>query len=259
VAHEFGIPLEKITIKPSNNLIGANSDCTGGAITSELASYATIKACQQIKERMERVKKGLDNPSWEELVSQCQKAAIDMRGTYMYTPNDEDVKPYDIYGCNLTEVEVDVLTGEFKIVRLDIIEDAGKSLSPEIDIGQIEGSLVMGLGLWTEEKVVFDPESGRLLTKNTWEYKVPFPKCIPEELNIVIMKNAPNPFGVLRSKATGEPPLCLSVAALFAIKNAIKAARKDAGNTDWFPLDGPVTPEVVVNLSLTNPQAHFLF
>ncbi|CAG7720323.1 unnamed protein product [Allacma fusca] len=258
-AHTLGIPLSKIAVKATNNLVTANSDTTGGAITSELVSYATVKSCEQILERMAPIKKGLEDPSWEELVQKSNQSGIDLRGTYQYSLNDPDVKPYDIYGVNLTEVEVDILTGEFKIVRLDLVEDAGKSLSPEIDIGQIEGSLVMGLGLWSEEKLVFHPETGRLLTRNTWEYKIPFPKCIPEDMRIVIMRNATNPFGVLRSKATGEPPLCLSVAVLFAIKNAIKAARRDAGNTDWFQLDGPVTPEDVVRLSLTDPGAHFRY
>ncbi|CAG7835136.1 unnamed protein product [Allacma fusca] len=256
-AHTLGIPMSKIAVKAANNLTAANSDCTGGAITSELVCYAITRACQQIAERMAPIKKGLEDPSWEELVQKCNQGGIDLRGTYQYSANDADVKPYDIYGANLTEVEVDILTGEFKIVRLDLVEDAGKSLSPEIDIGQIEGSLVMGLGLWSEEKLVFDPETGRLLTRNTWEYKVPLPKCIPEDIRIVIMRNAPNPLGVLRSKATGEPPLCLAVAVLFAIKNAIKAARSDAGNTEWFQLDGPVTPEDVVRLSLTNSGEHF--
>ncbi|CAG7720322.1 unnamed protein product [Allacma fusca] len=258
-AHTLGIPLSKVAVKASNNLIAANTSVTAAGVTSELASYATIRACEQILERMAPIKKGLEDPSWEELVQKCNQGGIDLRGTYQYSANDVDVKPYDIYGVNLTEVEVDILTGEFKIVRLDLIEDAGKSLSPEIDIGQIEGSLVMGLGLWSEERLIFDPETGRLLTRNTWEYKVPFPKCIPEDMRIVIMRNGNNPFGVLRSKSTGEPALCVAVAVLFAIKNAIKAARKDAGNTEWFQLDGPVTPEDVVRLSLTDPVDHFQY
>jgi xanthine dehydrogenase/oxidase len=164
------------------------------------------------------------------------------------------VKPYNIWALNVTEVQIDVLTGEFKIVRMDLIEDAGKSLSPLVDIGQVEGCLVMGIGLWTQEKIVYDENTGQMLTNNTWEYKAPFPKCIPEDMRISFMRNAPNPFGVLGSKATGEPPLCTASAVFFAIKAAIAEARKDAGNMEWFDLDAPVTPEDVVKHCLVDPE-----
>ncbi|CAL8082610.1 unnamed protein product [Orchesella dallaii] len=140
-----------------------------------------------------------------------------------------------------------------QIERVDIIEDAGKCLNLEIDIGQVEGALIMGIGFWTTEKLVYSNGSPGLLTYNTWQYKPPIPKDIPEDIRITLLKDAPNPYGILRSKATAEPPLCSSVCVLFALKNAIFAARKEAGNSEWFRLDGLVTPEDILLKCLTFP------
>lgn len=87
----------------------------------------------------------------------------------IWPPNPSDGPAnYDIWAACITEVEVDVLTGEKNVVRTDIIQDTGMSMSPEVDLGQIEGAFVMALGLWTSEEIKFDPQTGRLLTRDTW-------------------------------------------------------------------------------------------
>ena len=80
----------------------------------------------------------------------------------------------------MAEVELDVLTGETNIVRVDIVEDTGTSVNPEVDVGQVEGAFVMSLGMWLTEQLRYDPDTGRLLTRDTWEYKVPSSKDIPQ-------------------------------------------------------------------------------
>jgi len=149
-------------------------------------------------------------------------------------------------------LKIDVLTGEYKVSRTDIYEDTGKSLSPMVDLGQIEGGYIHGQGYWTTEKIVHDEKTGELLTNNTWDYKVPFSKDIPEDFRISLLSNTPNPYGVLRSKATGEPSTDAAFAVVLAMRNAIASARQDAGNTDWFEMSGPVTPEDIARLCLTN-------
>lgn len=99
----------------------------------------------------------------------------------------------------MSEVEVDVLTGVYQITRVDILEDTGSSTSPLIDIGQIEGAFIMGVGLWTTEETIFTSE-GRLLTNRTWTYKVPCAQDIPIDFRVKMPKNNPNPAGVLFSK-----------------------------------------------------------
>lgn len=98
-----------------------------------------------------------------------------------------------------TEVEVDILTGVHQINRVDLLEDTGDSMSPCIDIGQIEGAYIMGLGFWTTEKTVYNSE-GRILTDRTWNYKIPCALDIPIDFRVKFPKDNPNPNGVLHSK-----------------------------------------------------------
>lgn len=100
-----------------------------------------------------------------------------------------------------TEVEVDILTGKHLITRVDLMEDTGNSMSPEIDIGQVEGAYVMGQGYWTTEEVVMS-EKGEILSKNTWTYKPPGAKDIPLDFRVKFPKNNPNPIGILKSKGS---------------------------------------------------------
>jgi len=257
VAHTLKIPLESVRVKPTNNLVAPNSQATGGSITSEFVCFAAMESCKILNKRMEPIKEKMKDAAWEKLVSACYDEGIDLRAQYWPSARDQ-LKGYDVFGVNLTEVEVDMLTGEYKIVRVDVIEDAGKSLSQAIDVGQVEGATIMGLGLWTMEKLEYDENTGELLTDSTWEYKVPFPKDIPEDFRITLLQNAPNPLGILRSKAVGEPPLCMSVCVLFALRNAIDSARADAGNTEYYQLDGPVTQEDVLRLSLSSKDNFIL-
>lgn len=107
--------------------------------------------------------------------------------------------PYLIYGVVVSEVEVDILTGNHIVTRVDLIEDVGDSISPMVDIGQIEGAFIMGLGYWTTENLIYN-KSGKLLTDTTWNYKVPGAQDIPVNFRVEIPKNNPNPVGVLHSK-----------------------------------------------------------
>ena len=112
---------------------------------------------------------------------------------------------YNVWAVAVTEVEVDILTGEMYVVRADLLEDAGLSTSPIVDIGQVEGAFIMGLGLWTSEEIKHDPTTGQLLTMNTWEYKPPAAKDIPQDFRVTLLKNARNPMGVMSSKGSILP------------------------------------------------------
>lgn len=104
----------------------------------------------------------------------------------------------------------------------------------------------MGMGYWLQEELIYDKTNGQLLTNRTWNYKPPTAKDIPIDFRIKFMHNSSNPFGVLRSKATGEPSTCMSIVTLFAVRDAIDAARKDAGLTDpWYELHTPATVEKI--------------
>ncbi|XP_070499175.1 uncharacterized protein [Chironomus tepperi] len=243
-AFKLGIPLEKIQIKPSNTLVAPNSIVTGGSLGSEVACYAVAKACEILNERLKPIKDKDRNADWGKIIDDAYNSNVYLQATYMY--KSTDVKSYDIWGTSCAEVEVDILTGNILINRVDIMEDVGESLSPGIDVGQVEGGFVMGLGYWLTESLVYDRITGELLTNRSWNYKPPGAKDIPIDFRINFLKKSSNPFGVLRSKATGEPSTAMAVVVLCALHHALDSARKDAGtvgNGYQFKLGAPTTVE----------------
>ncbi|GBP91387.1 Xanthine dehydrogenase [Eumeta japonica] len=232
-AHMLGVPLDKISVKPSNSFATPNAMVTGGSIGSESVAFATVKACQKIMKKLEPIREKLKNPTWEELIKEAYNDGVDLQDTYMAVPVKE-IKPYDVYGVVILELELDVLTGNHEVLRVDLLEDTGRSLSPEIDVGQIEGAFIMGLGYWTYERLIYDEVTGELLTDRTWTYKPPGIKDIPRDMRIYFRRNTKNEFGVLQSKATGEPALCLAVVVTHALREAAQAARLDVGLPDQW-------------------------
>ncbi|XP_017888813.1 xanthine dehydrogenase/oxidase-like isoform X2 [Ceratina calcarata] len=255
-AHTLGIDLSLVTVKPTNNLTAPNNMVTGGSVTSETCAYATLQACKELLNRLEPIKQQLGgNPSWQELLMAAYNKNVDLCAQYMYSTDDQDLKAYPIYGVAITEVQIDVLTGQHVVERVDILEDCGRSMNPEVDLGQVEGSFVMGMGYWTTEDLIYDPSTGQLTNNRTWNYKPPGAKDIPVDFRVYFRQNAPNNATVLRSKATGEPPLCLSYTVPIAIRYALDSARKDAGNNDpWYQLDAPLTTEKILLSSLTSKE-----
>jgi xanthine dehydrogenase/oxidase len=175
------------------------------------------------------------------------------------------------YSAACVEVELDVLTGETTILRADVVYDGGKCLNPAIDVGQVEGGFVQGLGYVTSEELSYQPADsdpapsptrpapGALYTVNTWEYKPPAAQSIPLEMNIMMFPRelaggAPeDPGDIMSAKEIGEPPMTLAVAAFFAIKRAVLAARKDRGHDEWFQMASPATVERVRQACLVEP------
>jgi xanthine dehydrogenase/oxidase len=160
------------------------------------------------------------------------------------------------YSAALSVVEVDILTGEIKILTSDVVYDMGWSMNPALDIGQVEGAFVQGIGYLTSEKLVFEPEGvdkGRLNTTNTWRYKIPAVTEIPLELNTYLFpRNLASVAGipddaneVFSAKEVGEPPLVLANSVFFAIKAAIRASRVERGLDGLFRFDAPATVQEV--------------
>ncbi|KAL8614120.1 hypothetical protein ACOMHN_026337 [Nucella lapillus] len=257
-AYELDVPLSLIRVKKSSSMGNANSITTGGSITSELNALGVQKCCEALKARMKPVRDQLGNPSWQTLVSQCYAQGIDLSARFYTDPQDRYDAHYNVYGAAVAEAELDVLTGQSQLTRVDMLYDCGDSMNPEIDIGQVEGGFVMGLGYHLTEKVRLDSLSGVLLTDGTWEYKPPMPKDLPVDFRISLLKDAPNPLGVLRSKTAGEPPLVMATSALFAIKHAAEAARQEIEADNFFPLNSPALVEDVQRACLVQPS-QFLF
>ena len=143
----------------------------------------------------------------------------------------------------ISEVIIDTLTGEWKLLRADLLHDAGKSLNPAIDIGQVEGAFIQGMGWLTSEELVWHPQTGALLTHAPSTYKIPTANDVPRVFNTRLYDNGNVEDSIHRSKAVGEPPLLLPFSVFFAIRDAVAAAGD--GNDDPV-LSAPATPEAIL-------------
>ncbi len=251
-AEALGVPLESVRIMPTRTDKVPNTSATAASSGSDLNGAAVRHACDQIVERLRDVaatmleadasditfqngevqradiSTGLTFP---EVVEKAYLERVQLSATGFYrTPGihfDEKTgrgKPfhYFAYGAAVTEVEVDAFTGMYRIVRVDILHDVGDSLSPLVDLGQVEGGFMQGLGWLTQEELWWAPD-GRLATGNASTYKLPSLGELPDELNVRLLPKATEPGVVYGSKAVGEPPFMLAISAREAIRHAVSA------------------------------------
>ncbi|AWO95988.1 Aldehyde oxidase alpha [Scophthalmus maximus] len=180
-----------------------------------------------------------------------QKISLSATGFFMGPPTNVDWEKgegaayyYFTYGACCSEVEIDCLTGDHKNIRTDIVMDVGKSINPALDIGQVEGGFVQGVGLYTIEELQFSP-AGVLLTRGPSQYKVPALCDVPAQLNVHLLADSENPCAIYMSKGVGEPPVFFGATLFFAIKAAIAEARRERGLGEPFPLSSPATAEKI--------------
>ncbi len=150
---------------------------------------------------------------------------------------------YFAYGAAVSEVIVDTLTGEWKLLRADILHDAGKSLNPAVDIGQIEGAFIQGMGWLTTEQLVWHPTTGKLTTHAPSTYKIPTANDCPPVFNCRLYDGQNVEDSIHRSKAVGEPPLLLPFSVFFAIRDAVSAVAEHRIDP---PLTAPATSEAIL-------------
>jgi len=140
----------------------------------------------------------MKDAKWADITHAAYEKNTNLSSTYMYL--ESELKSYSIRGCSAAEIEVDLLTGNILLRRVDILEDTGESMSPLVDVGQVEGAFVMGIGYWLTENLIYDRHDGKLLTNRTWTYSPPGAKDIPIDFRVTFLQKSSNPFGVLRSK-----------------------------------------------------------
>jgi xanthine dehydrogenase large subunit len=148
---------------------------------------------------------------------------------------------YFAYGAAISEVLVDTLTGEWRLLRADVLHDVGQSLNPALDIGQVEGGFVQGMGWLTTEELVWHPKTGALLTHAPSTYKIPTANDVPAQFTVRLFDNRNVHDSIHRSKAVGEPPLLLAFSVWLAIGDAVAAATGREAQ-----LDAPATPEAIL-------------
>ncbi|WP_328993235.1 xanthine dehydrogenase molybdopterin binding subunit [Kribbella sp. NBC_01245] len=276
-ATTLGLPLDRVRLAPTRTDKVPNTSATAASSGADLNGAAIKNACEQIRERLSpvaggrlgisthdvRITDGIvhgltfdgESLSWEELVNIAyhQRVQLWAAGFYRteglhWDPNVMRGEPfkYFAYGVAAAEVEVDGFTGGYTLRRVDIVHDVGDSLSPLIDIGQIEGGFVQGAGWLTLEDLRWDesdgPNRGRLATQAASTYKLPSFSEMPEVFNIRLLEKAHEDGAVYGSKAVGEPPLMLAFSVREALRQAA-AAFGPAGAT--VELASPATPEAV--------------
>jgi len=249
-----------------NSNIIPNGRGTGGSTGSEGTAQAVLLACKTLVEKLNKFKDFLTKEaeekatksgekstegkealklSWETFILQADAKNVELSAKARFADFEHasDSFGYHNFGVGFSEVEVDVLTGETNILESNLIYDCGKSLNPAIDIGQVEGAFVMGIGHVLRERERIDKD-GKPLTVNTWTYKPPGARDVPQRFVVELLQNSFDR-GILSSKASGEPPLVLALSIALAIRMAVQSAREDAGLKDWIRLDIPMTPDVI--------------
>ncbi|XP_072545990.1 xanthine dehydrogenase/oxidase [Salminus brasiliensis] len=249
------IPISKIHISETSTNTVPNTSPTAASASSDLNGMAVYNACQTLLQRLETYKASNPKGSWEEWVKAAYFDRVNLSANGFYRTPDlgydfetNSGRPFNYfsYGVAVSEVEIDCLTGSHKNLHTSIVMDVGKSLNPALDIGQVEGAFMQGVGLFTLEELHYSPQ-GYLYTRGPGMYKIPAFGDIPTELKVSLLRDAPNERAIFSSKAVGEPPLFLAASVFYAIKDAIFAARTESGLTGPFRLDSPATPERIRN------------
>lgn len=246
--------MQRVRIFQADSISLAHGGLTAGSTTSEESCEAVQQACNILIERLRPIQTLLNkrNPngfSWMDLIFQAQLQSVDLSAQVYWVP-DSSASDYLNYGAAASEVEVDLLSGATTIIQTDIIYDCGRSLNPAVDLGQIEGAFVQGVGFFMMEEHVVD-KSGKLVSDGTWTYKVPTIDTIPQKFNVELLNSPLHQTRILSSKASGEPPLLLAASVHCAIREAIRAAHKELptdNNKEHIRMDSPATMDVIKSL-----------
>lgn len=268
-ARTLGVPLERVRVDTTNTSRIPNASPTSASTGADLNGMATKYACERLRGRLvgfaaERFKTDSASVeirdgevlvsgkpaglSWDQLAKAAQWARVDLSEHAFYaTPSlhydveTEMGRPfaYYSYGASLTEVLLDCVRGTYTIESADVIQDVGESLSPEIDLGQVQGAVVQAMGWATMEQLRYGSD-GRMLTGAS-AYKIPDIKFVPKHFEVTLLKDSSNPYAICNSKAVGEPPFIHGIGAYMALADALRAYRKDDGPLPPLPL----TPERV--------------
>ncbi|CAJ1971163.1 unnamed protein product [Sphenostylis stenocarpa] len=255
--------LDKIRVIQSDSVSMIQGGFTAGSTTSESSCEAVRLSCNILVERLKPLKENLPQEmgsiNWETLILQAYMQAVDLSASSFYVPSMNSMS-YLNYGAAVSEVEVDILNGETRFLQTDILYDCGQSLNPAVDLGQIEGAFVQGLGFFMLEEYETNVD-GLVLQDGTWNYKIPTIDTIPIQFNVQILNSGHHQQRVLSSKASGEPPLLLAASIHCATRAAVREARKQLlswsnqdGADSAFELGVPATMPVVKQLcGLDNP------
>ena len=270
VADELGVPLARVLATASDTSKVPNASATAASAGTDLNGRAAQFAARHVRDNLAAFVAGLDGcgagavrfeagqvhsptatRAFDDVVRLAYANRIQLWSDGFYrTPKIHYDKTtltgrpfyYFAYGAACTEVAIDTLTGENRVLRVDILHDVGRSINPAIDIGQIEGGFVQGMGWLTTEQLVWDAR-GRLATHAPSTYKIPATGDIPAHLRVDLWPEPNREDNVFGSKAVGEPPFMLAISVFEALRDAVAQARGDGAAVR---LQAPATAEAVL-------------
>ncbi len=252
VADEFQIGLDRVQLSATSTGKVPNTSPTAASSGTDINGEAARAACRVLKERLAPFREKFPQHSFAQLVREAYFARVQLSATgYWRTPEIHFDRAsftgepfyYFAYGAAVSEVVVDTLTGESRLLRADLLHDVGRSVNPAIDRGQVEGGFIQGMGWLTMEEVVWDA-NGALLTHAPSTYKIPVAGDCPPQFNVWLWERGENVRDIVhRSKAVGEPPLMLALSVFHAIYDAVGAT---SDTREAVPLEAPATPENIL-------------
>ena len=252
VADELEVDLSRVRITPTSTGKVPNTSPTAASSGTDINGEAARVACRVLKERLAPFRARHPDHSLAQLARAAYNARVSLSATgYWSTPEIHFDRAsftgepfyYFAYGAAVSEVVIDTLTGESRLLRADLLHDVGRSVNPAIDRGQVEGGFIQGMGWLTMEEVVWDAK-GTLLTHAPSTYKIPVASDCPPIFNTWLWERGENVRDIVyRSKAVGEPPLMLALSVFHAITDAVGST---GASRDPVPLDAPATPESIL-------------
>ncbi|XP_066202304.1 aldehyde oxidase [Saccopteryx leptura] len=250
-SRELGMPLSNVHLRGTSTETIPNANVSGGSVVADFNGMAVKDACQTLLKRLEPIISKNPRGTWKDWAQAAFAESISLSATGYFRGYESNMNwetgeghffEYFVYGAACSEVEIDCLTGAYKNIRTDIVMDAGYSINPALDIGQVEGAFIQGMGLYTTEELHYSPQ-GILYTRGPNQYKIPTIRDTPTEFHVSFLPPSENSNTLYSSKGLGESGMFLGCSVFFAIHDAVKAARQERGLFGPFMLNSPLTPE----------------
>ncbi|XP_037704740.1 aldehyde oxidase-like [Choloepus didactylus] len=253
VSRELRMPMSNVHLRGTSTETVPNANVSGASVVADGNGMAVKDACQTLLKRLEPIISKNPRGTWKDWAEAAFAESISLSATGYFRGYEANMDwekgeghpfEYFVFGAACSEVEIDCLTGDHKNIRTDIVMDIGCSINPAVDIGQIEGAFIQGMGLYTTEELNYSPQ-GVLYTRGPNQYKIPAICDVPTELHVSLLPLSQKPNTLYSSKGLGESGVFLGCSVFFAIHNAVRAARQERGLFGPLKLNSPLTPEKI--------------
>uniref|UniRef100_A0A8B9TAG9 xanthine dehydrogenase n=1 Tax=Anas platyrhynchos TaxID=8839 RepID=A0A8B9TAG9_ANAPL len=261
-SRELNIPMSYIHFRETSTTTVPNACASVGSAGTDVNGMAVKDACQTLMKRLQPIINKNPKGNWNDWIKEAFEQSVSLSATGYFShcglifPSEVTMKTwigrkgegqpftYFLYGAACSEVEINCLTGDHKNLQTDIVMDIGCSINPAVDIGQIEGAFVQGIGLYTMEELKYSPE-GVLCTRGPDQYKIPAVCDIPERFRVSLLSSSQNPYAIYASKGIGEAGLFLGCSVFFALRDAVTSVRNERGLKKTFAMNSPLTAEQI--------------